>query len=85
MYFKAEWCNPCKVTLPVVEKVSSDMSDVDLEIINVDENPELVQEYKVRSIPAMFFLDDSGEIIDKHVGGLTETVLIDKVNLLLKS
>ena len=80
IYFKAEWCAPCRTTLPIVEKVSTMVEDVNVDIINVDENQELTKEYGVRSIPAMFFLDDDGNRLGNHIGGITESNLLKKIN-----
>ena len=59
----AEWCGPCKLFSPVYEKVSKDYSyEMDFVKLNVDENPELADEYGVRSIPSVIIFSNSQPI-----------------------
>ena len=59
----AEWCGPCKILEPVYEKVSKDYSyEMDFVKLNVDENPELADEYGVRSIPSVIIFSNSQPI-----------------------
>lgn len=67
--FYADWCGPCKVMLPIVDRLADEHKD-DFSIankVNVDKNRELVQEFGVRGIPALFFLKD-GEIVERLTG-----------------
>ena len=84
LYFKAEFCGPCKTTLPIVEKISSEIDDIELNIVDIEDedNKNLVSEYSIRSIPAMFFLNENDEEIDKHIGSISEKDLIAKINSL---
>ena len=77
--FYADWCGPCRALLPTVEKLAEAHSD-DFEIVkvNVDNNRELVQQFGVRSIPALFFLKD-GEVQERLVGVQTEATLKSKI------
>jgi len=44
--FYADWCGPCKMMAPVIEKLASELSDkVKVCKLNVDENPEMSQKY----------------------------------------
>ena len=49
--FFADWCGPCKMLSPVLEKLDSMNPDVDFYKVNIDENPSLADEFEVRSIP----------------------------------
>ena len=80
-YFKANWCNPCITTSPIVEQLQKEQTDFEIEIVNVDDNPDLSSEYGIRSIPAFVFLKD-GEEIDRQVGGLQKEQLMEKFNTL---
>ena len=50
--FWAEWCGPCKMLLPTIDKVASDYNGkVIVGKVNVDLHPSLAAEYNVRGIP----------------------------------
>ncbi len=56
--FYADWCGPCQVLLPTVEKLSGEYEGtVEIRKVNVDQNRELAEMFGVKSIPALFFLD----------------------------
>jgi thioredoxin 1 len=69
LYFNASWCGPCRSLKPVVESLKNELV---IESINVDENPQLAQEYGIRSIPALVFEKD-GHTLNKKLGVLTES------------
>lgn len=73
--FYADWCGPCKALEPVVEKLAEQYrDDVEVRKVNVDEFPELAQEYSVRSIPALFFVQN-GEVKERLAGFQSPAVL----------
>ena len=77
--FYADWCGPCKILLPTVEKLAAKYEgDFNIAKVNVDHNPELAQQFGVRSIPALFFLQD-GEVRENLVGVQTEATLEAKI------
>ena len=43
----ADWCGPCKMLSPVLEKLDSMNPDVDFYKVNIDENPSLADEFEV--------------------------------------
>lgn len=65
--FWATWCVPCKMMAPVVEEVAKDYPDVKVCKVNVDEEPELSNAFKIVSIPTIVVIKN-GEIIDSVVG-----------------
>ena len=67
--FYAEWCGPCKMMLPVLEKVSDEMSEsgVTFVKVNADEERELSAEFGVRGIPT-FVMIDEGEVKNRFSG-----------------
>ncbi len=74
--FYADWCGPCKMLSPVLEKISSENQDVEIVKVNVDESSNLAQEYGVVSIPTMVFLKDS-EVSHVQVGLLPEGEILN--------
>jgi len=78
--FYADWCGPCQAMLPILEKLSvQHESDFQIAKVNVDSNRDLAMEYGVRSIPALFFIQN-GEVKETLNGLQTETVLHDKMH-----
>ena len=61
--FWAEWCGPCKEVSPILEEISTEMSDsIKIVKVNIDENPTIAQEYNIRSIPALMIFKDGKRI-----------------------
>lgn len=66
--FWADWCGPCKMVAPVVEKIADDYDGKALVAkVNIDEEPELAQKFGVMSIPTLVFLKNGREF-DRKVG-----------------
>lgn len=66
--FYADWCGPCKMLGPVLEKVSDEIKVVK---VNVDDNQELAKKYGVMSIPCVI-LFDKGQEIKRSIGFVPE-------------
>ena len=65
--FKAPWCIPCKkMELNLQESLSS-FKDYNLHIINLDENYNLAEEYKIKTIPVVI-IKNNEQILNKIVG-----------------
>ncbi len=66
--FSAKWCGPCNMLAPVLEEVSDEMSGkVAFYNIDVDDNPDIANEYGIMSIPALIIFKD-GEKAAMQVG-----------------
>lgn len=66
--FYANWCGPCKMLGPVLEKVSDEIKVLK---VNVDSNQDLAREYGVMSIPCVI-LFESGREVKRNVGFIPE-------------
>ena len=71
--FWAPWCGPCKQLGPALEKVVREAKGkVRMVKINIDENPQLAQQMRIQSIPAVYaFLN--GQPVDGFMGALPES------------
>ncbi len=66
--FFADWCGPCRMMAPVVEKLAAAYDGrVRVAKVNVDEAPELAVRYGVESIPALLLFKD-GERQETLIG-----------------
>ena len=62
LYFTADWCNPCKQTRPIVEELNREQIMAKFFIIDVDVEPEMAQDFEVRSIPTFVLIKDNAEV-----------------------
>ncbi len=70
--FWAEWCAPCRVMHPVIERLAIKYAGkVAFGKVNVDESQVAASKYGIFSIPT-FMIFKSGQIIDKVVGAVGE-------------
>lgn len=82
--FFADWCNPCRMMAPVVEKLAGEYAGrVKVGKCNVDENMQLAQRYRVSSIPA-FIVFKGGKPEATYVGSMSAEELKEKMEQALK-
>jgi len=75
--FFATWCPPCKILLPVIEKVSEEYKDrLNFYKINIDESPNIAEKYGVLYIPTLI-LFKNGEKLNEASGVMGEEKLIE--------
>lgn len=83
--FWAEWCQPCKMLSPVLDRVAS-RYEGKLKVVkcNVDENQDIAAKYAIYSIPNLVFFRD-GQVVNQAVGYMGEAQLTAKVDEVLES
>lgn len=82
--FYADWCNPCRMMAPVVERLAEKYAGkVKVGKCNVDENMQLAQRYRVSSIPA-FIIFKNGKPEASCVGAVPAAELEQKVEQALR-
>ncbi|HVF10852.1 MAG TPA: thioredoxin [Abditibacteriaceae bacterium] len=83
--FWAEWCQPCKMLTPVLDKMSQKYAGR-LRVVkcNVDENQDIAMRYGVMSIPNLIFYKD-GQVVNQAVGYMNESQLSTKIDEVLGS
>ena len=62
--FYANWCGPCKMIAPELERVESSIKVVK---VDVDAFEDLAREYGVMSIPTLI-LFDNGQEVKRNIG-----------------
>lgn len=65
--FWATWCGPCKMIAPIIQEIADENPDVKVCKVNVDEEPELADAFRVQSIPTVVLIKDK-EIIQSFIG-----------------
>lgn len=77
--FFAEWCGPCKMMAPLVEKMAEKYEGrMKIGKLNVEEAMDVAQRYHVMNIPTFIFFD-KGEAVEIHVGGMNASILEAKI------
>ena len=81
--FYADTCPPCQAIMPIVEKLAAEYEGkVDFQKVDVHKFPELRTKYGIGSIPTLLFVKKT-EVVDKTVGVVAESVLVEKLNKLI--
>ena len=78
--FWATWCGPCRMLSPLLYEVEEEMSDkITVVKVNVDDADEIAMRYRIMSIPTLLFFKN-GQVVDKTVGAMPKSTLVDKIN-----
>lgn len=72
--YKGEWCQPCKMYAPIVQKVKSEIQGVEFEIIDVDSGDPRIIEHGIRNVPTTVVLEGD-KVISKQSGMIGEDQL----------
>jgi thioredoxin 1 len=82
--FFAEWCGPCKMMAPVIDKLSTELEGkIKIGKIDVDANSAVSMKYQIQSIPTLICFKN-GEIVFKDSGFRGEDDLRKKLQDLIK-
>jgi len=82
--FWAPWCGPCKMVIPIYEKLSEEYEGrFKFCMINVDENQRTAAKYQIMSIPMQKYFAN-GEVIDEILGAVPEHSIRAMVEDILK-
>lgn len=77
--FFAEWCGPCKMMGPVIEKLAEEYEGKwKIGKIDVDQSPKTSMEYSVQSIPTLMFFKD-GKVVNTSVGFQAKEKIVAKL------
>ncbi len=77
--FWAPWCGPCQMLGPVIEEISSEVKDIKVVKVNVDEAQELSGKYGVSGIPTVMLFKD-GQIVETIVGFRQKQDYLNAIN-----
>lgn len=82
--FGAEWCNPCKVMEKTLANIEPKYPNVNFVHVDVEESPELCQEFQITNIPVLYFISPDGEHYVRKNGILTEKAIADEIENIIK-
>jgi len=78
--FWAEWCGPCQMLTPVLDKVAEQYKDkVAFVKLSTEENSKKAEEYDVSSIPDVKLFKD-GKVVDTFIGAIPESQIKDFID-----
>jgi thioredoxin 1 len=81
--FWAVWCGPCQMQGPIVEEVAKAMEGkVKVGKMNVDENPQVSQQFGIMSIPTIMIFK-SGTVVKQFIGVQSKETLMGELNKLI--
>lgn len=81
--FFAQWCGPCKMMAPLVDKMAEKYEgQMKIGKLDVDDAMEIAQKYRVASIPTFIFFKN-GEAVATIVGGMSASELESKIQQFL--
>lgn len=70
----APWCGTCKMLFPVFEQLSEEEKHIKFCKINIDENPDVTENFDVMSIPTVLFFEN-GKLKNRETGIKTKEEL----------
>lgn len=81
--FWADWCQPCKMVAPILEKLAKEYAGrVRIAKVDVDANPILSTQFQVQSIPTLMFVKN-GKIVGRSAGAAPEPAIRDVIEQLI--
>ncbi len=74
----APWCGPCRLLTPLLEELSSEMTDVKFGKLNVDAAQDIALRFNVMSIPTIIVFKN-GEVVNTTVGVVSKSNIKSKI------
>lgn len=74
--FWADWCGPCKMLSPLIDKLAEELEDVKVCKVNVDTEPTISIEYNIMSIPTLLVFENCVEV-NRSVGLVSKEEVLE--------
>lgn len=83
LQFSAEWCGPCKMLTPIVDRVEPKINELaDVKRLDVDKDREISLDFHIRGVPTLVLLDKDGAVYWRHTGLISEKDLLKQIERL---
>ena len=77
--FWAEWCGPCRMVAPIMEKLAAEFAgEIRIAKVDTDANPGLSQAFQIMSIPTIMMFKD-GKLVFSQPGAFPEPAFRDLI------
>ena len=76
--FWASWCGPCRMVSPVIDAIAEEESSIVVGKVNVDEEMELAEAFRIMSIPTLVVVKD-GKIANQAVGVRSKAEILEMI------
>jgi len=73
--FWAPWCGPCRMVGPILDEIAREQAGIKVGKVNVDEQPELANQFGVMSIPTMVVLKN-GKVVNQAMGARPKSQIL---------
>ena len=60
--FSSSWCSPCKQAKPIFNQLKESIHDVTFEVVDIDENRAMAQDFNVTSVPTFMVIENNEEV-----------------------
>jgi len=79
--FWADWCQPCQQVLKHISFLENKYPEIDWVKIDIetqdDDEVLMIRDNKVRNIPTLLFYDEKDNLVERHVGSISELEIED--------
>jgi thioredoxin 1 len=62
IYFTADWCQPCRLTRPIVEALNMESESPKFFIVDTDEATQMKEDFNLTGVPTFVFIKNGEEV-----------------------
>ena len=77
--FYADWCGPCKMMSPIIDKIAEENTDIKVGKLNVDNAQDIAVKYNVMSIPTIVVFKNGIEY-KRFIGVTSKSAILNALN-----